>query len=102
MLVFILITRLFSQEIYGPMPALDALAPGAIKTQQNLSLDYESWYQKVDHKLGEPKDIEWSLRPHRDLTNSIKDKAINGGLDVQEALKNFNPAHVETELIIRY
>lgn len=84
------------------MPALHDLAPLNNRYEQNLSLEYESWYRKFNKNVGEQKKMEWSLRPHHDFTDQLKNQAIEGGLNVNESIKKFNPAQVETELIIRY
>ena len=99
-----LLSTLYANEIYGPMPALDALAPTQpdSKYDSSLNLKYNSWYQRLGEKAIYEKDLDWSIRPHRDFTNQLKNQAIEGGLNVNEAMKKFNPAQVETELIIRY
>lgn len=103
MLIILLLSTLYAGEIYGPMPALTELAPTP-NTNHDSSLDlkYNSWYQRLGQKAIYEREIDWSIKPHRDFTDQLKNQAIEGGLNVNETIKKFNPTQVETELIIRY
>lgn len=92
-----------NEEVYGPMPQLSELSPNKEQVyQQQLKLDYENWYQRYGRDLSSEQEYEWSLRPHNEITDAIKDKAVNGGLKVNEAIKQIRPTQLQGELIIRY
>lgn len=85
------------------MPKLEQLAPSASQAyQQRLQLDYENWYQRFGRELSSQEEYEWSIRPHNEVTDGLKNKAINGGLRIDKTIRNLRPNELQGELIIRY
>lgn len=93
-----------AQEVYGPMPSLNELSPRSIDAgNSQLNLQYESFYNKIEKNLApDEKEIDWSLRPHKDLTHKLKNNAFNGDLNIKREIKEIRPNQLEGELIIRY
>lgn len=85
------------------MPDLGQLSPDKTQVyQQRLKLDYENWYQRFGRELSSQEEYEWSIRPHNEVTDGLKNKAINGGLRIDETIKELKPNRLQGELIIRY
>lgn len=92
-----------AKEVYGPPTPLHLLAPTEFKQDQLQSnLEFKSWYEKAKENINQEDKLEWSLRPNRYITDRLKDGAVNGGLKVNDAIKEIKPNQLEGELIIRY
>lgn len=102
-IIFFLPLLTLAQDSYGPMPELKELAPKTPDAEgKNLNLQYENWYQRLGRDMSQEAKHEWSVKPHHNVTDQLKNNAINGGFNVNQELKRLDPTQIEGELIIRY
>tara|TARA_R110000868_G_scaffold136049_6_gene348814 strand:- start:3882 stop:4208 length:327 start_codon:yes stop_codon:yes gene_type:complete len=94
-----------AQEVYGPQISLGQLAPEAPSLDRNGHInEYKGvdWQSKVGFGVGAEPDFEWSVKPNSQYLDRLKKGAIDGGLKINQEIKNINPSQLEGELIIRY
>ncbi len=87
------------------MPELKDLAPQTpAATQGDLNLHFDNWYQRFQNNLvhDDHEKFEFNLRPHHEVTDRLKDKALHGDIRIHDELKRFDPTQLEGEIIIRY